>query len=211
MAVKIDFIGTEAFYTNWSGNSSVKADQICDFCEDIWQRYIQDGVNYRANFDRWSQANVMIPNSTFQSSTLCTRLGSQQSWLDSNWAGFPASDAVVVMDYCTGGNVYGSSYNVTAGTPPWSVATIDTHLDDNNLLIGEFDVVRSGGIAQHELGHLFAADHPDDVSTNDASEASIMYSPSDGIGCTNEAAANIVADWHSSCAIDVIHNCIDNI
>lgn len=210
MSIRIDNVGTEAFYTQWSGNPANIMSDLCDFCADLWRTFVRDGMNYDADFHQRSRSEVEIPNSTFYSDLIETRLRSQRNWLDRNWNGFQQSDAVLVIDYCDDSQ-WGESNDGSAGTFN-KVAAVNMRPEDNGLFTGAYKNLGSKAAAQHELCHVFDADHPGDVSTRSPQEASIMYHPHHGIGCNDKVdpSPTTVGGWHSTCTQDTIRDYISN-
>lgn len=217
MRIRIDFVGTEAFYNNWSPDPGDKARSIRNYCEKIWKKDVEDKSNHQFLFKYWDQNNVKIDGSAFQTEIVGLRLRSQWGWLTDNWVECSNSDSIVVIDYCQDPQL-GDSFQASAGSKNYYIAMVNTRPEDSNPAhLDPFS--GSEPVAQHELCHLFSSDHPDDVSLNGSSEASLMYSPQDQpnpFGCSTPSDYNgnpgnfTVGDWHSSCAKKSVHSYLNS-
>lgn len=205
MPIRIDFVGTESFYNNWRPKPADKAQSIRDYCETIWRNSIGNKLSQKSSFEYRDRHDVEVKNSAFQTQTVGIRLANQWRWLNNNWAKCSSSDGIVVIDYCQD-PVLGDSVQASAGSAKSYIAMVNTKPEDSNPAnLDPFS--GSESVAQHELCHLFGADHPDHVSLNEDSEASLMYSPREShpFGCNKPSGytsppSNLsVGHWHSSC------------
>lgn len=212
MAIEFLFIGTEDFFKKWNScPPKKKLKKHRDYSDDLWTKFIENGSGSFVGDFRIS--NKQIPMNS--SSMLSSRLRHARDWCRRNWNDIQEPDAVAVVDYFNQNDAQGSrtppgnSLSGTAGSK--SCICISNLYDaDHNDLMAPYASVGGEGVVHHEIGHLFDADHPQDVSAKSNGDASQMYSPTDGIGCTDSPNSPIVVSrWHGRCAKQTIQQYIN--
>lgn len=135
------------------------------------------------------------------------------NWLNNNWSTYSSSTVVVALDYFnTGNDNYGGAPNGFAGRKYNYTAWVDTYYEDNNDFGSEWQNVETSGVAQHELCHLFSADHVDASVTElswGTNWTTLIWSPEHDPQC-KPGTPYVVKQYHSSCAINIARNYIIN-
>lgn len=222
MTQYINVIGTESFFNQYErSDPGTKLSDLAHWCAVVWQDFFEDGSgDYESIWVGRAQSTVEIPNSALcgcelvAGGTHCCglgeRLGDARSWLANNYDYWDSASAVLVLDYYFGNDdgTIGTAYGDRAGTE-YKVGIVDMWYEDNGEMdSGYFSNVKSEGTGQHEVCHIYGADHADGVvfSNNDTS----IVCPADGdVTCMDNGYASERIRDHSSCEISEVRNYID--
>jgi len=232
--IDVSFVGTESFYNNTSYSYSVIS-RMESVCDSVWSDIPDGSGDYSINFSQYSSSQIEIPEDEL--CTVCVedtdndgeleacsgkgyckfrgRLNQADSWLYGNeYAMYKSHDVIVIADYHPQGDggLRGAAQSEAGGSTD-KCCMLDLK-EINNEVYNSNSPWRNigyGGIAAHELVHMFLDGHEHE-NASVGSTGTIIYDPDADYWCNGgspDSDMEIIEDV-SSCTKTDVRNWIDN-